>query len=262
MLDRTDASARRARRCARYDLAPSRPHGDRHAAAGAGGSSTRGLAIVCALPTMPKRGASSERDAPVALVRVAGDERMHGAAKPSAAACRRNVVDDAIGDQDGAADPLGRHIGQRARGARTGRCRRWPSPSPTSTTAHLDVGQAPAARASARAHGVGLGRAVGQRLARRAVDARRRRRPSAARGPRATGRVGQRQDEKQARARRAAPMPRRAARRQNARPTRRRRPAPAATRSRPGQKRREDEAQTAHWPSLSSRAGTCTWSAL
>ena len=55
-----------------------------------------------------------EFDAPVALARMAGDERMQRRAEAEIVGARRNVVHDAVGDEDRAADTLRRHVRQRA----------------------------------------------------------------------------------------------------------------------------------------------------
>ena len=69
-------------------------------------------AIVCSLPTMPKRGASIELDAAVALALVAGDQRMQRRLEAERGGVGRDVVDDAVGDHEHAGDLLGRHVGE------------------------------------------------------------------------------------------------------------------------------------------------------
>ena len=75
-------------------------------------SSTRAL-IVWSLPTMPKRGASTSSMPPVALALVAGDEHMQRRVKAERGGGGGNVVDDAVGDEDRAADALGRRVAER-----------------------------------------------------------------------------------------------------------------------------------------------------
>ena len=52
-------------------------------------------------------------DAPVALVLVAGDQRVNRRSEPERAGVRRHVVDAAVGDHDGAGNAIGRHVGER-----------------------------------------------------------------------------------------------------------------------------------------------------
>ena len=54
-----------------------------------------------------------QRDAAVALVLVAGDERMKGRGEAERAGILRHVVDAAVGDHDDAGDAVGRHVGER-----------------------------------------------------------------------------------------------------------------------------------------------------
>ena len=50
---------------------------------------------------------------PVALALVAGDERVQRRVEAERVDLGGDVVDDAVGDEDGAADALGRHVGER-----------------------------------------------------------------------------------------------------------------------------------------------------
>ena len=69
--------------------------------------------MVWSLPTMPKRGASTSSMPPVALALVAGDQRMQRRVEAERAGRGGDVVGDAVGDEDRAADPLGRRVGER-----------------------------------------------------------------------------------------------------------------------------------------------------
>ena len=69
--------------------------------------------MVCGWPTMPNRGAADNRDAAVALVLAAGDERMHRRLEAQRGGIGGNVVDPAVGDQERAGDAVDRNVRQR-----------------------------------------------------------------------------------------------------------------------------------------------------
>ena len=54
--------------------------------------------MVCDWPTMPKRGAVDQHDAAVALVLVAGDQRMHRRGEAERGGVGRHVVHAPVGD--------------------------------------------------------------------------------------------------------------------------------------------------------------------
>ena len=54
-----------------------------------------------------------QRDAAVALVLAAGDERVNGRGEAERAGVGRYVVDPPVGDHDRAGDAIGRHVGER-----------------------------------------------------------------------------------------------------------------------------------------------------
>ena len=69
--------------------------------------------MVWVWPTMPKRGAADDRDAAVALVLAAGDQRMHRRLEAERGGVGRDVVHAAVGDQERAGDAVDRHVRQR-----------------------------------------------------------------------------------------------------------------------------------------------------
>ena len=62
---------------------------------------------------MPKRGAVIRSDAAVAFVLGAGDQRMQRCGEAKRRGVRRHVMHAAVGQEDGAGHPVGRHIGER-----------------------------------------------------------------------------------------------------------------------------------------------------
>ena len=54
-----------------------------------------------------------QHDAAVALVRPAGDQRMHRRREAERGGLGRHVVHAAVGDEDRAGDAVGRHVGER-----------------------------------------------------------------------------------------------------------------------------------------------------
>ena len=54
-----------------------------------------------------------QHDAAVALVRAAGDQRMHRRREAERRGLGRHVVHAPVGDHDGAGDAVGRHVGER-----------------------------------------------------------------------------------------------------------------------------------------------------
>ncbi len=213
---------------------------------------------------MPKRGASSQRDAAVALVRAAGDERVQRRAEAEQRGDGRDVVDDAVGDHDDAGEPVRRHVGEAVRQRRE------------QARAVVVLGVAARRRSAARRRAVAPRRrcssartvsvmrgAVAERLRGRAVDRRRRRRPSPSRAPpgSATGSRAPRRRAPAPRARTSATGPRDSAATRTSAAT----AAASAPQGPGGEERREAEASAMdhpHCPSRSSSAGTCTWSAL
>ena len=55
----------------------------------------------------------NQRNAAVALVLFAGDQRVNRRGEAERAGVGRHVVDAAVGDHDDAGDAVGRHVGQR-----------------------------------------------------------------------------------------------------------------------------------------------------
>ena len=112
-----------------------------------------------------------QRDAAVALVRVAGDQRMQRRGKAERGGVGRHVVHAAVGDHDGAGDAVGRHVGER-------RAERGEQPRAVGLAvglagldhAHLEARNAAEPLDDGGARGLGLLRAVAEILARALVD--------------------------------------------------------------------------------------------
>jgi hypothetical protein len=64
------------------------------------------------LPTMPKRGADTSTTRRSRSSARPVTRACSGAAKPSSARVRRNVVHTSVGDNDRAGDAVGRHVGE------------------------------------------------------------------------------------------------------------------------------------------------------
>ena len=214
---------------------------------------------------MPKRGADDQHDAAVALVRLAGDQRMHRRGEAERAGVGRHVVDAAVGDQDGAGDAVGRHVGRAPRRApRTAACRRSRRrPGRPRRCAPRGRGCAAAAATSGRARGLALRGAVAEILARALVDDHdgdRGQRLAVLAGER---RIGERQRPAAPARRRAAPRRGCGRRTAAARSRPRARPRPTALPAAPAARMRDrNPNQRSYCPSRSSSAGMCTWSAL
>ena len=69
--------------------------------------------MVCGLADDAEARRGRNRDAAVALVLAAGDQRMHRRLEAERAGIGGNVVHPAVGDQEGAGDAIDRHVRQR-----------------------------------------------------------------------------------------------------------------------------------------------------
>ena len=128
--------------------------------------------MVWSRPTRPKRGASTSSMRRSRSPSRPVMKRMHRRAEAELVGAERNVVHDAVGDEDGAADAFGRHVGERGRRAPENSCvpSSWPALAPASTM-RISMLSMPSRRLShLRARGVRLRRAVGDGLAGAAVD--------------------------------------------------------------------------------------------
>lgn len=201
-------------------------------------------------------GGGLDQQPPVPVFRMAGQHQLQRRGQRGG---KVRVMRLPVGDDDGAGDAgarLGRQrLGERRTDLGAGVLRAVGHGDP----AQLGVGQGLHLGRKARHRRIGLRRTVGQRLRGGAVvnqqhDVRERRALLALqRGLRKRAQKGERCQ----RAQRPAPQP--APQRQ--RQQQRRQPR-AGGDHRPGQQRREDHRKPAHCPSLSSKAGTCTWSDL
>ena len=95
----------------RRDLSPSRRTSSATGSPESAVSSTR-ASIVCSLPTMPKRGASTSSMRRSRSPSWPVMSACSGALKPSAATSVGNVVDDAVSDEDRRADPVGGNVAE------------------------------------------------------------------------------------------------------------------------------------------------------
>ena len=200
-------------------------------------------------------------DAAVELVRAAGDEPMHRRVEAERRRLVGDVVDLAVGDHDGAGDARRRHVAQRPRQRAEQRGRRAVGRIVAGLRldrAHLELGIAGEALLDRRFGLVGLLRAVLDRLALAAVDDERddalQRIALLLQDHRVEEREEQRGDGEDADHRAAHA---RGDQRQRQHHGRHRQDGDDG----PGEERREVD-RPGHWPSLSSSAGTCTWSAL
>ena len=113
MRDRdVDALRRADRHGARLDDVAVAAHGDRRAAL------ARALIVDLIgdglrLPDNAEARRGDQSHAAVALVLVAGDQRMNRRGEAERACVGRHVVHAPVGDHDGAGDAIGRHIGER-----------------------------------------------------------------------------------------------------------------------------------------------------
>ena len=88
-------------------------HGQFHRLAAVGAvEHARGDDLILADDAVARR--LDQHDAALPLARMAGDQRMQRGVEPERGGRGGNVVDDAVGDQDRAADPLRRRVGERA----------------------------------------------------------------------------------------------------------------------------------------------------
>jgi hypothetical protein len=200
-----------------------------------------------------------QHDAAIPLALLAGDQGMDRCGEAEGSGVRRHVGNNAVGDQDGAGHLLGRHVvDQLGEGGEQGRA----VAVRLLDGAHLAHFEAAQGRQSLLHGGgclLGLRGAVAEPLAGAFVH-------NEGDDPRQAlaflalqHRVGERQnqqgggDQAQHRAAHALPGEHQHDKKQQAA-----KPGDDF----PGQDGVEGKRQTGHWPSLSSRAGTCTWSAL
>ncbi len=236
-------------------------HGDGDAGAGGRALVLDAVADRLALADDAEARGGGERHAAVALALLAGDDGVHRRAEAERGDGRGDVVDPPVGEEDGAGHPLGRHVGE-AGGERGEQARAVHLAGAAAGIDEAHLGalllQPGEAGLELGAGGVGHLRAVAELLAGALVDD-----DGDDGGERLALLAGQRGvgERQQARAMASA---------RNSEPRVRETMTSSATAAattadgdQPGQRdeRIEGEAEI-HWPSLSSSAGTWTWSAL
>ena len=125
--------------------------------------------LVLADDAEPRR--RDQHHPPVALVRGAGDEGMNRRRKAERPGIRRHVVDAAVGNEDGAGDAVGRHVGER-RIERAEQARAIGLAIRLTGLHHarLDAGNALQPLLYGGDRGLGLGGAIAKTLARALID--------------------------------------------------------------------------------------------
>ena len=205
-----------------------------------------------------------EYDAPVDFVLMARDQRVQRRRKTQRGGIGRHVVNAAVGDQDGAGDAVGRHVGERRR-----QCRKqlgavgFAVGGAGFSDTHFKARNALEPFDECCARGLGLLGAVAEILARAFVDddgCDRRDRVAILAGQRRVGEREHHQGQGESTQRRATAArdeqeQSRSLQRRQIRPTPRRR-APKE------QMRCRGSRSSSYCPSRSSSAGICTWSAL
>ena len=112
-----------------------------------------------------------QHDAAVALVARAGDERMDRSVEAQRRHLRRHVVDAAVGEQDGAGDAVGWHVGKRsAERSEQLRAVGFAVGLAGLDELHVETGDAAEPFGQERARGLGLLDAIAEVLARALVD--------------------------------------------------------------------------------------------
>ena len=111
-----------------------------------------------------------EPDLAVALVGAAGDEGVQRGVEAEQLGRGRDVVDDAVGDEEHAGEPVGRHVGEGVGERREQAGAVVAFAVAGLDEARLDVGQGGEAALQVVAHPVGHGRALAERLRGGAVE--------------------------------------------------------------------------------------------